>query len=62
MSEGAGDLVAGALRRSPPERRGLVLRELLAHAAAGLSALEGDKAASEAVYRLGDAVVGRGRS
>jgi hypothetical protein len=55
------DLVAGGLRERPPEGRGLFLRSLMAHAAAGLTALEGDRAASEAVYRLADAVVSRRR-
>ena len=35
-------------------------RELLAHTAAGLVVIEGDRAAGEAVYRLADAVVARG--
>jgi hypothetical protein len=34
------------------------LKEVLAHAAAGLTLLEGETAASEAVYRLADAMVG----
>jgi hypothetical protein len=38
----------------------LFLRELLAHAAAGLVVIEGEAEASEAVYRLADAVVARG--
>ncbi len=53
-------MVARALsRRAPAERPGF-LRELLAHTAAGLVVIEGDRAAGEAVYRLADAVVARG--
>lgn len=54
------ELVAGALSRRRPERRAEFLRELIAHAAAGLTVLEGDRAASETLYRTGDAVVTRG--
>ena len=58
--EEAATLVARALsRRSPGERAGF-LRELLAHTAAGLVVIEGEAEASEAVYRLADAVVARG--
>lgn len=53
-------LVAGALSRRSPESRGAFLRELMAHAAAGLVVIEGEAAAGEAVYRLADAVVARG--
>ncbi|WP_397417703.1 hypothetical protein [Phenylobacterium sp.] len=53
-------LVAGALANRPVDARGLFLRELLAHAAAGLVVIEGEAEASEAVYRLADAVVARG--
>lgn len=52
-------LVAGELGRRPPGERGRFLRELLAHTAAGLVVIEGEAAASEAVYRLADAVVAR---
>ena len=41
----------------PPERRGPFLRDLMATAAAGLAATEGERVASEAVYRLADAMV-----
>ena len=59
--EDAAAMVAAALsRRTPTERPGF-LRELLAHTAAGLVVIEGDRAAGEAVYRLADAVVARGR-
>lgn len=54
------ELVAGALGRRRPEARAAFLRELIAYAAAGLTVLEGDRAASEALYRTGDAVVSRG--
>jgi len=55
----AAALVAGALRRREPDERGRFLRELLAHTAAGLVVIEGEAQASEAVYRLADAVVAR---
>ncbi|MEO8113600.1 MAG: hypothetical protein ABI655_04400 [Phenylobacterium sp.] len=57
----AAALVARALSRRSPEERASFLRELLAHTAAGLVVIEGDRAASEAVYRLADAVVARGQ-
>jgi hypothetical protein len=56
----AGALLAGALSRRKPGERALFLRELLAHTAAGLVVIEGERAAGEAVYRLADAVVARG--
>ena len=56
----AAALVAGALSRRAPDARGRFLRELLAHTAAGLVVIAGDAEASEAVYRLADAVVARG--
>ena len=61
MSEldAAAAMVAGALSRHKPGERGRFLRELMAHTAAGLVVIEGEAAASEAVYRLADAVVGR---
>lgn len=55
----AASLVAGALTRRAPGERGRFLRELLAHTAAGLVVIEGEAEASEAVYRLADAVVAR---
>ncbi|MFN3522225.1 MAG: hypothetical protein ACK4YQ_08240 [Phenylobacterium sp.] len=55
-------LVAAQLRARAADERGLFLRELLAHTAAGLVVLEGEARASEAVYRLADAVVARGRA
>ncbi|MDP1642052.1 MAG: hypothetical protein Q8L59_07690 [Phenylobacterium sp.] len=57
----AGALVAQALGHRTPGDRAQFLKELLAHTAAGLVILEGERAASEAVYRLADAVVSRGR-
>ncbi|MFL5297684.1 MAG: hypothetical protein ACJ798_15000 [Phenylobacterium sp.] len=63
MSEAAEDAaatVAHALSRRAPKDRPRFLRELLAHTAAGLVVIEGDRAAGEAVYRLADAVVARG--
>ncbi|OHB29991.1 MAG: hypothetical protein A2790_04400 [Phenylobacterium sp. RIFCSPHIGHO2_01_FULL_69_31] len=56
----AAALVAGALSRRRAAERGRFLRELLAHTAAGLVVIEGEAEASEAVYRLADAVVARG--
>lgn len=56
----AAALVAGALSRRAAAERGRFLRELLAHAAAGLVLIEGEAEAGEAVYRLADAVVARG--
>jgi hypothetical protein len=53
-------MVARALSRRAPKDRPGFLRELLAHTAAGLVVIEGDRAAGEAVYRLADAVVARG--
>ena len=59
--EDAAQVVARALsRRRPAERPGF-LRELLAHTAAGLVVIEGEREAGETVYRLADAVVARGR-
>ncbi|HVI33825.1 hypothetical protein [Phenylobacterium sp.] len=58
--EDAAAVVAGALARREAPERGQFLRELMAHAAAGLVVIEGDRAAGEAVYRLADAVVARG--
>lgn len=55
----AASVVAQALSRRPPEARTAFLRELMAHAAAGLVVIEGDKAAGESVYRLADALVAR---
>jgi len=59
--EEAAAVVAGALSRRRPKERPQFLRELLAHAAAGLVVIEGDREASEAVYRLADAVAVRGQ-
>ena len=56
----AAKLVAGALSRRAPRERAGFLRELLAHTAAGLVVIEGEREAGEAVYRLADAVVARG--
>lgn len=58
-ADAAARVVAGELGRRRPAERGRFLRELLAHTAAGLVVIEGEAAASEAVYRLADAVVGR---
>lgn len=58
-AQAAAALVAAALKVRAPEQRGLFLRHLIAHAAAGLTLLEGECAASEVIYRTGDAVVAR---
>lgn len=58
--DAAAALVARALSRRKAGERGRFLRELLAHTAAGLVVIEGEAEASEAVYRLADAVVARG--
>ncbi|WP_309089728.1 hypothetical protein [Phenylobacterium sp.] len=56
----AAQVVARALSRRAPPDRAQFLRELLAHTAAGLVIIEGEREAGEAVYRLADAVVARG--
>lgn len=61
-AQDAAAVVAGELSRRKPGERGRFLRELLAHSAAGLVVIEGEAEASEAVYRLADAVVARGLS
>ncbi|MGA0604978.1 hypothetical protein ACO2Q0_03175 [Phenylobacterium sp. VNQ135] len=55
----AARVVARALSRREPAARAQFLRELLAHTAAGLVIIEGEREAGEAVYRLADAVVAR---
>lgn len=60
-AEDAAQLVAQALALRTPADRPRFLRELMAHAAAGLEVIEGVKPAAEAVYRLADAVVERVR-
>ena len=57
--EDAAAVVARALARRRPQARAQFLRELLAHTAAGLVVIEGEREAGEAVYRLADAVVAR---
>lgn len=59
QGEDAAALVAAALSRTAAKDRPALLRELLAHTAAGLVVIEGGRAAGEAVYRLADAVVAR---
>jgi hypothetical protein len=58
----AAQMVAKALARRAPGERARFLKELLAHTAAGLVVIEGERAAGEAVYRLADAVVARGEN
>jgi hypothetical protein len=60
-AEDAAAVVARALSRRRPAARPQFLRELLAHAAAGLVVIEGERQACEAVYRLADAVAIRGK-
>ncbi len=57
--ECAASIVARGLAQRSPSERGKFLREMLAHTAAGLIVLEGDREATEALYRLSDAVVSR---
>lgn len=47
-----------ALRDVDPKEHGARLREILSYTAAALVSTEGAQAASEAVYRIGDAVIG----
>lgn len=55
--EDPATLVIQGIGRRSAESRGVFLRQLLAHAAAGLAVLEGQREAVEVVYRLADAVV-----
>ena len=55
----AAKVVAAELARRRPRDRACFLRELLAHAAAGLVMVEGEEKAAENVYRLADAVAAR---
>jgi hypothetical protein len=47
--EDAAAMVASALSRRAPKERPVFLRELLAHTAAGLVVIEGDRTAARAV-------------
>lgn len=58
----AAVLVSDAMRARPPERRGLFLRNVIVHAAAGLALTEGDEVAAQAVQRVATAVRDRGRA
>jgi hypothetical protein len=53
-------LIASALVRMPPAARAPFLRDVLAHAAAGLVVIHGADAALTIIYDLGDAVVLKG--
>lgn len=55
----AAVLVSDAMRARAPEVRGLFLRNVIVHAAAGLALTEGDQPAAEAVQRVADAVRAR---
>ena len=57
--EDAATVVARALSLRAAEDRPKFLREMLAHVAAGLVIIEGERTAGETVYRLADAVVSR---
>jgi hypothetical protein len=59
--EDAASIVSAALSRRKPTDRAQFCRELMAHAAAGLLVIDGDREAAEAVYRLADAVAVRGQ-
>ena len=59
LAEDAAVVVSKALARRAPADRAQFLKELLAHTAAGLVVIEGDRVAGEAIYRLADAVVAR---
>lgn len=54
----AHEVVAEAVTAHPVESRGAYLRELLTFAAAALVFTEGKRAATEAVYRIADALPG----
>lgn len=56
---GPAEIVASALAARAPAERSRFLRELLAFAAAGLVVGDGEAEASEAVYRLADAIATR---
>lgn len=56
----AATLIARAIDECAAASRPALLRELLAHAAAGLVITEGHAETAEAIYRLADAVVARG--
>ena len=58
----AAALIAAVMRRIAPRRHARLLRELIRHGAAGLALLEGDRAASEACYRIADVAAARGES
>ena len=55
--EMAAALVTSVLTRGSLKRRGHFLRAVMAHAAAGLTLLEGEDVAIAAAYRLADAMV-----
>lgn len=55
-------LVSDEMRARPKEARGVFLRNLIVHAAAGLALTEGDEVAGKAVQRVADAVLSRGRA
>ena len=50
----AAALIASALGHRAVGVKARFLREVIRHAAAGLALLEGDRAASEACYRIAD--------
>lgn len=55
----APDVLVAALDARPEAERPAFLRELLAYVAAGLVVAEGEALASEAAYRLADAIATR---
>lgn len=56
LGNDAAAAVAGALSRKRPADRPQLLREIMAHAAASLCIIEGEREAAESVYRLADAM------
>lgn len=55
----AAAMVSRALRRPDIGDRAQFLRELVAHAVAGLALTEGERKAAEWVYRVADSLVDR---
>jgi len=51
-------MIGVELRKRTREERGSYLRDLIAHAAASLVLLEGERSAYEAVTKIADAMVG----
>lgn len=56
----ADAIIASVMSRTAPKERAQLLREIMAHAAAGLVVIVGNHDAAEHAYRLADAVAVRG--